>query len=65
MLLTLLFSQTSLMKLFFSDIIRNIILWIHKGLENKDKRIYNGLRPVELAQALARLAVSDSNKEQV
>lgn len=49
----------------FTDTIKNIVHWIHKALENKQKRRFRGFTPSELTQGLAKLAVNDSNKAKV
>ncbi|XP_055872747.1 uncharacterized protein LOC106059484 isoform X3 [Biomphalaria glabrata] len=48
-----------------TDTIKNIVNWIHKALENKQKRRYRGFTPWELTQGLSKLAVNDSNKAKI
>ncbi|XP_059141325.1 uncharacterized protein LOC131929220 isoform X2 [Physella acuta] len=48
-----------------TDTIKSIVTWIHKALENKQKRRFRGFSPWELTQGLAKLAVNDSNKSKI
>ncbi|BFZ13606.1 hypothetical protein BsWGS_16645 [Bradybaena similaris] len=48
-----------------TNTIKNIVHWIHKALENKQKRRFRGFTPAELTQGLAKLAVNDSNKGKI
>uniref|UniRef100_A0A2C9JLY3 TIR domain-containing protein n=1 Tax=Biomphalaria glabrata TaxID=6526 RepID=A0A2C9JLY3_BIOGL len=58
-------SQNVLVTSHVSDTIKNIVNWIHKALENKQKRRYRGFTPWELTQGLSKLAVNDSNKAKI
>ncbi|XP_012942420.1 uncharacterized protein LOC101845869 [Aplysia californica] len=48
-----------------TNTIKNIVTWIHRALENKQKRRFRGFTPWELTQGLAKLAVNDSNKAKI